>query len=412
MATIAPFVFWQSLDNNGDPLDGGKIYTYEAGTTTPKGTFTDATGGTPNANPIVLDSNGRADIWLDTGAYRFIIKTSADVTVDDVDNITGETANVFGSSVETVAVNTNITTAFENTVIEVTAAVTLSLLDVATATEGFLFTVKNTAASGSVTIDPDGTEQIDGAATIAIPRGKAAMIICDGTGWLSLYINELAKTDYAAGTVVAADSFLFFDANDSDDPKIGDVQDLIDTLEDPGLVFLGSYSASVDASVDIGSGLDLDAAIDSTYNEYQLHFTDVLPATDLAELNLRTSTDGGVSFDSGASDYRYALAGLESGSATVSVQQSATDTKIEICEGVGSGAAEGASGVLYLFAPSSTTNTNIMVQTTWYQGQDRVKSYHGGGQRVSAADVDALRVLFSTGNISSGEFKLYGVRKT
>lgn len=76
--------------NDGTPLDSGKIYTYETGTSTNKTTYTDAGAGTPNANPVVLDSNGRADIWLDVDvAYRIVVKDSADNTIDTVDNVLG-----------------------------------------------------------------------------------------------------------------------------------------------------------------------------------------------------------------------------------------------------------------------------------------------------------------------------------
>ena len=57
----------QFFDNNGNPLSGGKLYTYAAGTTTPKTTYTSITGLTAHTNPIVLDSAGRVatgEIWL------------------------------------------------------------------------------------------------------------------------------------------------------------------------------------------------------------------------------------------------------------------------------------------------------------------------------------------------------------
>ena len=47
------------------PLAGGKVFTYEAGTTTKATTYTDHTGLTPNTNPIILDAWGQCDIWLD-----------------------------------------------------------------------------------------------------------------------------------------------------------------------------------------------------------------------------------------------------------------------------------------------------------------------------------------------------------
>lgn len=74
-------------DANGNALAGGKVYTYEAGTTTPKQTFTDQTGATPNTNPIILDSNGEADIWLDSGSYKIRVDDSDDVTIYTVDQV-------------------------------------------------------------------------------------------------------------------------------------------------------------------------------------------------------------------------------------------------------------------------------------------------------------------------------------
>lgn len=48
------------------PLAGGKVWTYLAGTTTPQLTKVSASGAN-NTNPVVLDANGEADIWLVDG---------------------------------------------------------------------------------------------------------------------------------------------------------------------------------------------------------------------------------------------------------------------------------------------------------------------------------------------------------
>lgn len=185
MATLAPFGFWQSLDNNGDPLSGGLLYTYEAGTSTNKVTYTTPDEATANANPIVLDAAGRADIWLDSGAYKFELRDSADVLIKTVDNIVGEASNVFGGTWQEITTNTNITTAFENNVLRCTAVLTLSLLPASEAGEGFIFTVRNESA-GDVTIDPDSAELINGAATYILPTGNAVTIGCDGTSWYTI----------------------------------------------------------------------------------------------------------------------------------------------------------------------------------------------------------------------------------
>ena len=82
----------QFLDNNGDILSGGKIYTYAAGTTTPATTYTSSSGVTQNSFPIILDSAGRPteEIWLDADTtYRFDVADSDDVLIRSYDNIPG-----------------------------------------------------------------------------------------------------------------------------------------------------------------------------------------------------------------------------------------------------------------------------------------------------------------------------------
>ena len=86
MATLLP-EGKQSFNNNaGAPLVGGKVYTYDAGTSTPRTTYSDAAGTVPNTNPVILDARGEATIFW-TGAYKVVLKDAADVTLWTVDNI-------------------------------------------------------------------------------------------------------------------------------------------------------------------------------------------------------------------------------------------------------------------------------------------------------------------------------------
>ena len=84
--TPIPFVKARFFDRCGKPLAGGKVYTYEANTTTDKTTYKDPYGLTPNTNPIILDAAGEADIYLD-GTYRIRITDRNDVLVNDVAKI-------------------------------------------------------------------------------------------------------------------------------------------------------------------------------------------------------------------------------------------------------------------------------------------------------------------------------------
>ena len=62
-------------------------------------TYTDHTAVTANTNPVILDSAGEADVWLpETTAYKYVLKTSEDVTLFTVDYVSVPlTANSFAS---------------------------------------------------------------------------------------------------------------------------------------------------------------------------------------------------------------------------------------------------------------------------------------------------------------------------
>lgn len=89
---LSPICNDQLIDVNGDPLVGGQIETYLAGSTTPAQTYTDDSGSVPQSNPIILNSLGYAPnpIWLTGGVfYKFVIKNAAGVIQRTVDDIAG-----------------------------------------------------------------------------------------------------------------------------------------------------------------------------------------------------------------------------------------------------------------------------------------------------------------------------------
>lgn len=88
---LSPIGNDSQVDANGEPYSGGKIYTYTAGSDTPKTTYTSSAGSVAQANPIILNSRGMpaSPIWLATGAYKLVLQTSAGVTVWTLDNISG-----------------------------------------------------------------------------------------------------------------------------------------------------------------------------------------------------------------------------------------------------------------------------------------------------------------------------------
>jgi hypothetical protein len=81
---LSPCPFFQFFNDNGDPLSGGLLYTYEAGATpaeaAEKATCKDSIG-TANTNPIVLDAAGRCDVWLGDGVFKFVLACAGDTPI-------------------------------------------------------------------------------------------------------------------------------------------------------------------------------------------------------------------------------------------------------------------------------------------------------------------------------------------
>jgi len=175
------------------------------------------------------------------------------------------------------------------------------------------------------------------------------------------------------------------------------------------LVKISTATASSSASI---SFTDLS----STYFMYIIRFSDVQPATDSTFLAMRTSTNNGSSYDSGASDYVWAMnyinqAGSENG------ENDTADSWIRIIgdngiNDMGTGTNEKGSGVIYLYNPSAAKYTFINSEAFFFNEDLENTNVYVGGFRASAADVDAVQLLMSSGNIASGSFVLYGVKNT
>ena len=94
----------QFIDDCGKPLAGGRVYTYEANTTTLKPTYADTEGVTVNTNPVILDEFGRAKIYLASGAYRVRVLNKKGALVADTAKIsryvTSNELDVFIQTIE------------------------------------------------------------------------------------------------------------------------------------------------------------------------------------------------------------------------------------------------------------------------------------------------------------------------
>lgn len=220
----------QFFDSNGDPLAGGLLYTYNAGTTTPVSTYTSRSGAAYNTNPIVLDSSGRtpAEIWLEGGVlYKFVLKDSTFVQVGSYDNIPAVNDPTTTNNLITVA-GTNALT-----------GLAVPPLEGYTAGAQYSFVAQNTnTAAVTLDIDSLGVKSVTKFGSTAlsagdIVAGAMTLVEYDGTRFQLLnpnnsifdsvtvdYIKETTTVSATAptGTInydVATQSVLYYTTNAS-----------------------------------------------------------------------------------------------------------------------------------------------------------------------------------------------------
>ena len=188
-----------------------------------------------------------------------------------------------------------------------------------------------------------------------------------------------------------------------------------DPFQITGMVLLEEHSASASASLNFTtrnkSGLT-GATFQSDFDEYVIEIINLIPATDNTDLTMRCSTNGGVSYDSGANYARQVridnaafngVGGADSGLTSITwfanVDTTVTQTAV--------------NGTIKAFAPLNESIYKAFVMTGTYKNNDtRFYSTSGHGWYLSTTAVNALQFLMSSGNIASGTIRIYGVNKS
>ncbi len=95
LSGLLPYPRFKAINVLGIPLIGGKLYTYAEGSETEKVAYTDIDCTVAHENPIILNSEGEATIYL-RGTYKIILKTALDVEIWTLDNVSGIPQNQGG----------------------------------------------------------------------------------------------------------------------------------------------------------------------------------------------------------------------------------------------------------------------------------------------------------------------------
>jgi hypothetical protein len=168
-------------------------------------------------------------------------------------------------------------------------------------------------------------------------------------------------------------------------------------------VRLSTATASASATVAFTS------LITSTYDVYMLEVLNAKPATNGALFYLQTSANNGSTYDNSAGNYLGVNTVMKAAGVTAS---SAGTGNMVLSDGISS-SREGFSGFIFILTPSAVARCHIRSEGAYTDSAGTVETLSlTAAYRDSAAAVNAIRVLMSTGNITSGTFNLYGMRKT
>ena len=469
------------LDSNGDPVSGGSIEVFDAGTSTPRTVYetsdlsTTAIGTSVALNSSGVPVNGSNTpimVYTSSSDYKLIFKDSSDVTLLTLDNIKGAVdtstfalaadANTFQQPIETKSANYSVVAGDAGKFLKTNPSggnFTLTLLSAVTAGDGFTISVRNVSAgqtrlafTGGQNITTSGASGATGFTFSGI--GHGGDIVSDGANWTLknetqpfgqvpfTIVDRLATppgspTGGARYIVTSSptgdwSSFSEHDIAEADGqggwinytPPTNCgwrayVQDETTNYQfkssawvlDEGYLVVGTAGLRFVEKQTLSSVSEATfTSLSSDYFMYELLIDNLQPATDGDSLYFRTSSDNGSSYDSGASDYGW-LRGGRNVSAGALTGGSDADTEIQLFGAtIGNAAGEGVSGIIRIYNPGGTGFTRITWEIYFRITTGSAHAVYGGGDRRSAAAVDAVRLFYNTGNIASGDITLVGYR--
>ena len=175
---------------------------------------------------------------------------------------------------------------------------------------------------------------------------------------------------------------------------------------------LESATSISNTAITAVTNIDLTGFASGTYDNYKIIISNGQPANDVVILEMETSTDGGSTFDTGASDYSWARHLADEQGTGPFDNGDADDTEIQLTGTgtVGNAANENFSGEIIIYRPEDTEFTAITWNQVHRSDTGLLTAGSGAGERQSAADVDAVRFHWSAGDwVAQGSIQFLGI---
>ncbi len=370
---------FQVTNAAGTPQAGAVLRFYDAGTSNTRTVYSTSGLSTSLGVTVTTNSAGRPAasggagaetlIYTGTTAYKITAETSLAVALWSFDNVVG--ALDTSAFLPDVAIpETIISTKSANYVVLTTdqgtlfygnstaGTITFTLPSAVTAGNGFRVGVKHTGTLNMVIIATVSAQTIDGSTTITLPSyASTRWLVSDGANW-------------------AIDQFY----------------NRVPLLADQSM---------------IGATYTVDLRPYTAYRRIRIAMSGVIPATNTVNFYMQTSTNGGVSYDSGVADYAWVNTNTQmiiAGTAT-SVGDDA-DAQIQISGSNTNDTTRQMNVEVILENQIEARSLNIYWTGVQFQAQPRM--IEGAGMRNAVADVDSVKFYFSAGNIANGFCSVFG----
>lgn len=349
----------------------------------------------PYSQPTLVGYNANApsDDGSETAANTVKWSTHKDKHADPLknfaqavdSNVATAFGKIFGATISSQAGDYTIASGDQGKFVVFTASATATLLPAASAGNGFALAIINDAGStNQVTIDADGSETINGDATITLNPGDAAILTCNGSAWNAAICRAylLDEDDMASDSATVA-------------PSQQSVKAYVDTGD--VWVDLGTTTFS--------SSSEFELALSATYREYRIVLEEFLPATNDQGI-VATVSDGSYK----SSGYVYSVMRQTSTTVDAVASSSAASILLTFSGGLGNVDTEEAFGEIRI---KGHQNANGQCQITSHivcNDAGVPEQYWAQGRYLTDGAITAFKFIMASGNIASGTATVYALK--